>query len=300
MPSDANGVYSLPPGYLAASGAKIRPSQHNPIFEDIAAALTARMPKSGAAPMTGPFLAVGGAAATPGIAFDGAANFGFFKTAAGIGMTINGVLVFDFTADTAGTLRKTARYIGELIPWSRVTPPTLCVFPFGQTLSRTTYADLWVVAQAEIAAGNAFYNNGDGSTTFGIGDLRGRVLAAKDDMGGTPAGRLTTAGSGVDGLTLGAAGGAQTRTLTTPNLPPYTPAGTITDGTITISGGTTGAVSGTTAVAAAGHAFADVGSAIAASQSGTTFTGTAQGGTSTPIVTVQPTLVTNFALFAGA
>jgi hypothetical protein len=32
MPS-SNGVYSLPPGYLAATGTTIQVSQHNPIFE---------------------------------------------------------------------------------------------------------------------------------------------------------------------------------------------------------------------------------------------------------------------------
>ncbi|MCX7382224.1 MAG: tail fiber protein, partial [Alphaproteobacteria bacterium] len=39
--------------------------------------------------------------------------------------------------------------------------------------------------------------------------LRGRTLVGKDDMGGTAASRITSAGSGVDGLTLGAVGGSQ-------------------------------------------------------------------------------------------
>jgi microcystin-dependent protein len=49
-------------------------------------------------------------------------------------------------------------------------------------------------------------------------DLRGRTPVGKDNMGGSAASRITSAGSGVDGLTLGAGGGAQTHTLTQAQL----------------------------------------------------------------------------------
>ena len=49
---------------------------------------------------------------------------------------------------------------------------------------------------------------GDGSTTFNLPDLRGRVIAGKDDMGTTSADRLTNQTGGLDGDTLGATGGA--------------------------------------------------------------------------------------------
>lgn len=45
-------------------------------------------------------------------------------------------------------------------------------------------------------------------------DKRGRVSAGKDDMGGTSANRLTTAGSGIDGDVLGDSGGSETHALT--------------------------------------------------------------------------------------
>lgn len=54
---------------------------------------------------------------------------------------------------------------------------------FGQTLPRAAFPDLWTFAQAEIAAGNTLHANGNGTTTFGIPDMRGRVRAAKDNMG---------------------------------------------------------------------------------------------------------------------
>jgi microcystin-dependent protein len=41
-------------------------------------------------------------------------------------------------------------------------------------------------------------------------DCRGRVIAGKDDMGGSTASRLTNGNSGITGTTLGAAGGLET------------------------------------------------------------------------------------------
>jgi hypothetical protein len=121
-------------------------------------------------------------------------------------------------------------------------------------------------------------------------DWRGRALAALDDMGNTAAGRLTSAaaGFGTSATVLGAAGGGQSVTLTTPNFPPYTPTGTVaTTTTITQNanvrngfnfgpGGTTGALDGVATISAA---------------STSTFTGIAQGGTSTPHTLVQPTML---------
>jgi len=53
-------------------------------------------------------------------------------------------------------------------------------------------------------------------------DARGRVIAGKDDMGGSAASRLTSGGAGIDGATLGKSGGAQTVTLTTTEMPAHT------------------------------------------------------------------------------
>ena len=55
---------------------------------------------------------------------------------------------------------------------------------------------------------------GDGSTTFTLPDGRGRIRAGADAMGGTAAGRLTVAGSGVYSAALGAVGGTESHTLT--------------------------------------------------------------------------------------
>jgi microcystin-dependent protein len=81
------------------------------------------------------------------------------------------------------------------------------LFAFGQAVSRTTYSRLF-------AAIGTTHGVGDGSTTFNVPDLRGRVSAGRDDMGGVPALRITSAGSGISGISTGASGGVQNVTLT--------------------------------------------------------------------------------------
>jgi microcystin-dependent protein len=85
----------------------------------------------------------------------------------------------------------------------------------GSDVSRADYANLFD------AIGTAF-GVGDGSTTFGLPDFRGRVPAGKDDMGGSAASRLTSGGSGVDGATLGESGGSETHTIDTSEMPSHT------------------------------------------------------------------------------
>lgn len=100
---------------------------------------------------------------------------------------------------------------GSVLDFAGATAPDGWLLCFGQAVSRTDYAALF-------AALGETYGVGDGSTTFNLPDYRGRVLVGKDNMGGVAASRMTTAGAGVDGLTLGASGGAQTHTLTTAQL----------------------------------------------------------------------------------
>lgn len=104
---------------------------------------------------------------------------------------------------------------GVLMPYAGATAPSGWLLAYGQAINRTTYAALFA------AIGTA-YGAGDGSTTFNVPDLRGRVPAGKDDMGGTGASRLTTGGSGVNGASLGASGGAQTHTLSITEMPAHT------------------------------------------------------------------------------
>ena len=92
------------------------------------------------------------------------------------------------------------RIIGELIPIAGASLPPLCIWPNGQNLSRSAYAALFT------AIGTTF-GVGDGSTTFGTPDLRGRAIFGRDNLGGTAANRITAGSSGIAGTTLGATGG---------------------------------------------------------------------------------------------
>ena len=92
---------------------------------------------------------------------------------------------------------------GLIFPYAGITAPSGYVLCYGQAISRTTYATLFT------AIGTT-YGTGDGSSTFNLPDLRGRVVAGQDDMGGTSADRLTNQTAGVNGDTLGATGGAET------------------------------------------------------------------------------------------
>jgi microcystin-dependent protein len=58
-------------------------------------------------------------------------------------------------------------------------------------------------------------------------DFRGRVLGGLGDMGAVDAARLTAANFGTSPIVLGAAGGSESHTLTTAQLPVVTPAGAV-------------------------------------------------------------------------
>lgn len=104
--------------------------------------------------------------------------------------------------------------------------------------------------------------------------------------------RLSTAVFGADVTAVGSGGtGAQTRTLTTANLPPYTPAGTITNGAITIGGGTLGGNLSASAASSIDFQVPRNAVAITASQAASTFTGTPQGGTSTGFSILPPGII---------
>lgn len=106
--------------------------------------------------------------------------------------------------------------------WGTTAPNSSFAFPFGQAISRTTYAPLFALVSTT-------YGVGDGSTTFNLPDCRGRVVAGKDNMGGTGAGRLQAPNGGIDGTILGNAGGADSHTLTAAEMPVHSHPNSLTD-----------------------------------------------------------------------
>jgi microcystin-dependent protein len=178
--------------------------------------------------------------------------------------------------------------VGGLLPYVGSTAPNSSfALPYGQTISRTTYAALFALCGTNFGAG-------DGFTTFNLPDLRSRTIAGKDDMGGSGSFRLTPANFGANPQAIGASGGVETKTLVAANLPPYTPSGSITNGPISISHN---AIAGSTTTGGGGFPAGGNGAAtISASQGTSTFSGSAQGGTSTPFSVIQPTLILSYIL----
>ena len=171
-------------------------------------------------------------------------------------MQTNGSGVLSFTSVTIPSSIPT----GAVNPYAGTTEPSGWLFCYGQAISRSTYADLFGVISTT-------YGVGDGVTTFNLPDLRGRVVAGQDDMGGTSANRLTGQSGGVNGDTLGGSGGAETHQLTVAQLPSFSQRST----TATVT-----------------PAFADAAPNQAASPTNTTV------GSDTPHNNVQPTFILNY------
>lgn len=164
--------------------------------------------------------------------------------AATVASTTGGVKFPDGTLQTTAAAAATVVPAGSVFDYAGSTAPSGFLLCFGQAVSRSTYSDLFT------AIGTTF-GSGDGSTTFNLPDLRGRVAAGKDDMGGSAANRITAAGSGITGTTLGAAGGTQTHTLTTAEMPAHTHSNVVVSGSSGFGGcglfdrnGTTGSTGG--------------------------------------------------------
>ena len=97
--------------------------------------------------------------------------------------------------------------VGVIFPWcsDNVVAPVGWLFCNGQAVSRSTYSVLFGVI-------GSLYGAGNGTTTFNLPDLRGRVIAGVDTVT-TPLGVLT--GDFFDNATtdVGATGGYQNTNL---------------------------------------------------------------------------------------
>lgn len=109
---------------------------------------------------------------------------------------------------------KIQQYFEHLLPtggttqFAGETAPNGYLMCQGQAISRTTYVNLFNVIGTK-------YGNGDGSTTFNIPDLRGRVPVGKDDRD-------------TDFKTLGNMGGEKAHTLTVQEMPSHNHSATLT------------------------------------------------------------------------
>jgi microcystin-dependent protein len=298
MPRNSSGVYSLPQAPFV-SGTVISSSAVNSNFSDIATALTGSLPTNGSTGMTGQFKAADGSTLLPGISFVTDTSLGFNHPSSNtIGVSVSGVQIGTFTSAGWNGSVTAGVPIGTVVDFMGSSAPTLWYLCYGQAVSRTTYSALFAVI-------GTTYGAGDGLTTFNLPDLRGVSLAGLDNMGGSAANRLTNTYFGASSTTLGTLGGAQNHSVLQANLPNvnFTHSGTTLNdpqhshtfstaanasvGAIPKAGDSSVTNTGTTAAASTGITVSAQGSA-------------ASGGSGTPLATIQPTLVINKIIYAGA
>jgi len=196
----------------------------NANFADIAAALTGSVAADGQTPVTGQSYFPNGTVGLPGIAFVTNKTSGLYLAGSQLGFSIGGVSVVTFDTSRTGPGQNGSliqqlngailQPVGVIHDFAGGTAPAGWFLCFGQAISRNGYPELFNVIGTQ-------YGIGDGVNTYNLPDLRGTFAAGVDNMGGTPANRITPGGSGINGSVLAATGGGETATtfISQANLP---------------------------------------------------------------------------------
>lgn len=264
------------------SGTRATAADVNEDFQDVGDALTDSLPRDGQAGMTGPFLATDGVSAAPGISFSSDPSTGIRREGPGdMVLVCSGTDVLEVTTAGVTVLGLAQTLVGEIKDYAGASIPNGWFPCDGRAISRAGYAALF-------AALGTTWGVGNGTTTFNIPDLQGRNTAHLD--GGT--GRLTTAGGGVDGATLGAVGGTQGITLDTTMIPAHTHVVTDPGHAHSVAVGSDSASSGTFQRASNNTAPQSTASAV----TGITLANTGGG---LAHKNVQPTAMVNKLIYAG-
>lgn len=108
--------------------------------------------------------------------------------------------------------------LGGMDYWGTTAPNSSFILPAGQAISRTTYPSAF-------AAWGTTYGVGDGSTTFGVPDVSGRVRAMRE---ASPS-RLTSTYFGGNSTQNGATGGGESHLLTLSEVPAHSHANVLND-----------------------------------------------------------------------
>jgi len=124
-----------------------------------------------------------------------------------VGVIKNSTAEASLDAENIPRLNQFGIPVGTLLPFgSTASEPTGFAFCNGKALNRTTEADLFAVISTSFGSSS--------TSTFQTPDLRGRIIAGLDNLGGTSANRLTSTAADTLGGTLGQESTSQTVTLT--------------------------------------------------------------------------------------
>lgn len=223
MPRNGSGTYSLPqPAFVPNT--TISSAAVNSDFSDIAAALTQSISADGQTAITGQLKFPIGTSSQPSITFGTDLTTGIYYIGTSqIGITTGGVGQITINGNNSGsgqngqllyyTNGAFPNPVGMITDFAGSSAPAGWFLCYGQSLSTTSYPELFQIIA---------YTYGGSGGSFSLPDCRGRASFGKDNMGGSAANRITTAGGNFDGTVLGNTGGQQNQTLGTGNIPSLT------------------------------------------------------------------------------
>lgn len=291
MPRQGNGTYQQPANTAAIPSTPIGSGAYNTLITDLGNEITNSLDRGGRSAMTAA-LPMGGQKITgmadPTVAADGATkNYvdtttaAFFSTG-DVKLTLKNVADPGWAIFNNGTIGSAASGAS-----SRANADTQALF----TLLFNNTTDTWV----------PILTSGGGATTRAAQVSASAAWAANcriflpQTLGRTLA--IAGANGGPNGVyALAETWGSETASLVTANLPPYTPAGTIGNVSVSSTSSNVATYNGNIGLAAGGNSTPSVafsGSTITSTGSGPIFTGTAQGGTSAAFQIMQPTTFLN-------
>ncbi len=287
---NGSGTFTTPNTFVA--GTTITAAAFNQNFSDIASELTNSVAADGQTSMTGPLKLSNGTVSAPSLSFASDIDTGMYRSADNeIAFTNAGTLTAKIIPGVIFVDGKVQESDGDLIPagtmidYAGTNEPGGWLLCNGQAVSRADFSGLFAAIGTTFGVGN-------GSTTFNVPDMRGRVSAGIDNMGGIGAAGVLT------GLALSNQVGTQTHVISLDELPTHnhTVSGTTGDESNThthqygsvATGGFSGGGLGITA--------ATNSNATSANSTGHTHTfsaTTSANGSSTAMTLVQPTMGIN-------
>jgi microcystin-dependent protein len=171
--------------------------------------------------------------------------------------------------------------IGQTVEVRGSVAPRGTLIEDGSCVSQTTYAPLFSVIGTTYGTCSA--------GLFAVPDSRGTMFAANDNQGvNGAAGRITTAGSSCNAVSVGVLCGAQNRTLTAAQIPTITASGAALGVSVSVSGSISGsAATNAISLTPSGAAAVILSPSGAAQPTAVTgsFSGSGSGGTTSGPVT---------------